>query len=101
MDKDNNSIITKEAMKQCLDEIDVDISNEQLQQLFYVIDENGGLIEYQQFIRNACDIKALMTESNLKNVFHAICGDKDIMTGEDIKKFVFHDSLVHEQTLNE
>ena len=25
MDKDNNSIITKEAMKQCLDEIDVDI----------------------------------------------------------------------------
>ena len=102
MDKDNKSIITKEAMKQCLEEIDVDVSNEQLKQLFDSIDENGsGLIEYQEFIRNACDIKKLMSESNLKNVFHAICGDKDIMTGEDIKKFVFHDSIVHEQTLNE
>ena len=42
-----------------------------------------------------------MSESNLKNVFHVVCGDKDTMTGEDIKKFVFHDSVVHEQTLNE
>ena len=42
-----------------------------------------------------------MSESNLKNVFHTICGDKVIMSGEDIKKFVFHDSAVHEQTLNE
>ena len=88
-------------MKQCLDEVDVYIFNEQLQQLFDRIDENGSdLIEYQEFIRNACDIKTLMSESNLKHVFHAICGDKDIMTGEDIKKFVFHDSIVHEQTLN-
>ena len=70
--------------------------------MFDGIGENGsGLIEYQEFIRNACNIKTLMSESNLKNVFHAICGDKDIMTGEDIKKFVFHDSIVHEQNLNE
>ena len=102
MDKDNKSIITKEAVKQCLDEIDVDITDEELKHIFDSIDENGsGLIEYQEFIRNACDIKTLMSESNLKNVFHAICGDKDIMSGEDIKKFVFHDSVVHEQTLNE
>ena len=39
--------------------------------------------------------------NQIENVYHAICGDKDIMSGEDIKKFVFHDSVVHEQTLNE
>ena len=39
--------------------------------------------------------------NHIENVYHAICGDKDIMSGEDIKKFVFHDSVVHEQTLNE
>ena len=102
LDKDNKGIVTKEAIKQCLEEINVDFSDEDLKQLFDSIDENGsGLIEYQEFIRNACDIQKLMSEGNLKNVFHVVCGDKEVMTGEDIKKFVFHDSVVHEQTLNE
>ena len=102
LDKDNKGIITKDAIKECLEEIDVEINEEELKKVFDKIDENGsGLIEYQEFIRNACDIKGLMTESNLKNVFHSICGDKDIMTGEEIKKFVFHDSVVHEETLKE
>ena len=98
MDKYNKSIINKEAVKQCLDGIDVDITDEELKQIFDSIDGNGnGLIEYQEFISNACNIKALMSESNVKNVFHPICDDKDIMSGEDIKKFVFHDSEVHEK----
>ena len=102
LDKDNKSIITKEAMKQCLDEIDLGITEEELINIFNSIDEDGsGLIEYQEFIRNACDIKKLMTDNNLKNVFHAVCGDKDIMTAEDIKRFAFHDSLVNEETLKE
>ena len=102
LDKENKSIITKDAMKQCLEEIDINIGDDQLQQIFDSIDEDGsGLIEYQEFIRNACDIQKLMTESNLKNIFHAICGDKEVMNGEDIKKFVFHDSVVHEQTVKE
>ena len=102
LDKENKSIITKDAIKECLEEINVNINDDELQKIFDSIDENGsGLIEYQEFIRNACDVKTLMSESNLKNVFHAICGDREIMTGEDIKKFVFHDSLVHEQTLKE
>ena len=47
MDKDNKSIITKEAEKQCLDEINVNITNEKLKQMFDSIDENrSGLIEY-------------------------------------------------------
>ena len=66
-DKDNKSIITKESVNQCLDEIDVDITDEELKQIFDSIDGNGnGLIEYQEFIRNACDFKALMSESNWK-----------------------------------
>jgi len=102
LDKENKGIITLDAIKQCLEEIDVEISDEQLKQIFDSIDQDGsGVIEYQEFIRNACDIKKLMSEPNLKNVFHSICGDKEIMTGEDIKRFVFHDSVVHEQTLNE
>ena len=45
MDKYNKSIINKEAVKQCLDEIDVDITDEELKQLFDSIDENvSGLL---------------------------------------------------------
>ena len=102
MDKEGKSVITKDAMKQTLEEINESISDKELQKIFDNIDENGsGVIEYQEFIRNVCDIKSLMNESNLKNVFHSICGDKDIMTGEDIKKFVFHDVAVPQQTLKE
>ena len=102
LDKNNKGIITKEVIKQSLTEIDVDITDQELNSVFDSIDEDGsGNIEYQEFIRNACDIKKLMSDSNLKNVFHIICGEKEIMTGQDIKRFVFHDSLIHESTLNE
>ena len=59
------------------------------------------MIEYKEFVRNACDIKQLMIEGNLKNVFIAICGDKDFISAEDMKKFVFQDSVIHEQTLHD
>ena len=102
LDKDNEGKITKDAIKSCLEEIDVEIKEEELNKIFDKIDENGsGLIEYQEFLINACDMKLVMTESNLKNVYLLICGDRDIMTGEDIKNFVFHDSIVHEETLNQ
>ena len=42
-----------------------------------------------------------MSESNLKNVFNVLFGDKAMMNGEYIRKSVLHDSVVHEQTLNE
>ena len=90
MDKYNKRIINKEAVKQCLDEIDVDITDEELKQIFDSIDGNGnGLIEYQEFIRNTCDIKTLMNESNLKNVFHPICDDKDIMNRKILNNLCF------------
>ena len=89
-------------MKEGLVEIGIDISDEELNKIFDQIDEDESeFIEYQEFIRNTCDIKKLMNEPNLKNAFHAICGDKELMNGEDIKKFVFHDAIVKEQTLKE
>jgi Ca2+-binding EF-hand superfamily protein len=102
MDKDGKNAVGKEDMRQALEEIDIKINEEELDKIFETVDENGtGLIEYQEFIRNACDIKKLLSESNLKNVFHAICGDKNLMSGEDIKKFIFHDAKINEQALKE
>jgi len=102
MDKEGKNAIGKDRMKECLEEIDIYVTDEELDKIFNTVDENGtGFIEYQEFIRNACDIKSLLSESNLKNVFHAICGDKDIMTGEDIKKFIFHDAQINDQALKE
>jgi serine/threonine protein kinase len=102
MDKDGKNAITKEAMKECLKEINISISDKELQNVFDSVDDNGsGYIEYQEFIRNACDIKSLLNESNLKNAFHAISGNKETITGEDIKKFIFQDSEVDDNTLKE
>ena len=102
MDKDGKNAITKEEMKKCLEEININISDEELQKVFETVDNNGtGYIEYQEFIRNACDIKQLLTESNLKNVFLTISGNKETINGEDIKNFIFHDTTVHEDTLKE
>jgi len=102
LDKDGKGVVSKEIMKKTLEEIDIDISDEELQKVFDDINEDGSsFIEYQEFIRNTCDIKKLINEANLKNIFHVICGDKEIMTGQDIKNFVFHDTIVREETLNE
>ena len=102
MDKEGKNSISKKEMKQSLEEIDIKITDEELDKIFNTVDENGtGFIEYQEFIRNACDIQSLLSESNLKNVFHAICGDKELMSGEDIKKFIFHDKIIKEQAKKE
>ena len=92
----------KSFCEKCLEEINLSISDQELQKVFESVDDNGsGYIEYQEFIRNACNIKNLLSESNLKNVFQTICGDKEKMSGADIKNFIFHDSIVYEHTLNE
>ena len=102
LDKDGKGMITKDIMKKSLEEIGVDITDEDLQKVFDEIDEDGSsFIEYQEFIRNTCDINKLINEPNLKNVFHVICGEKELMTGRDIKNFVFHDSIVRDETLKE
>ena len=102
LDKDGKGIISKETMKEGLEEIGININDEELTKIFNEIDEDGSeFIEYQEFIRNTCDLKKLINEANLKNVFNVICGDKDFMNGQDIKNFVFHDAIVQEETLKE
>ena len=102
LDKDGKGIISKETMKEGLEEIGININDEELTKIFNEIDEDGSeFIEYQEFIRNTCDLKKIINEANLKNVFHVICGDKDFMNGQDIKNFVFHDAIVQEETLKE
>jgi len=102
LDKDGKGIISKETMKEGLEEIGININDEELKKIFNEIDEDGSeFIEYQEFIRNTCDLKKLINEANLKNVFNEICGDKDFMNGQDIKNFVFHDAIVQEETLKE
>ena len=102
MDKEGKNSISKKDLKLTLEEIDIKISDEELNKIFETVDENGtGFIEYQEFLRNACDIKTLLSEKNVKNVFHAICGDKNLMSGEDIKRFVFHGAKVTEEALKE
>ena len=102
MDKEGKNSISKKDLKLTLEEIDIKISDEELNKIFETVDENGtGFIEYQEFLRNACDIKTLLSEKNVKNVFHAICGDKNLMSGEDIKRFVFHGAKIKEEALKE
>lgn len=102
MDKEGKGVITKESMKNSLEEINVPITDEEIQKIFDNIDEDGsGVIEYQEFLRNVCNVQNLMSESNLRNVFHHVCGDKNVMTGEDVKRFVFHDEKVNENVLKE
>ena len=102
LDKDGKGIISKETMKEGLEEIGININDEELTKIFNEIDEDGSeFIEYQEFIRNTCDLKKIINEANLKNVFHVICGDKDFMNGQDIKNLVFHDAIVQEETLKE
>ena len=102
MDKEGKNSVSKKDLKLTLEEIDIKISDEELNKIFETVDENGtGFIEYQEFLRNACDIKTLLSEKNVKNVFHAICGDKNLMSGEDIKRFVFHGAKVTEEALKE
>ena len=102
MDKEGKNSISKNDLKLTLEEIDIKVSDEELNKIFETVDENGtGFIEYQEFLRNACDIKTLLSEKNVKNVFHAICGDKNLMSGEDIKRFVFHGAKVTDEALKE
>ena len=102
MDKEGKNSISKKDLKLTLEEIYIKVSDEELNKIFETVDENGtGFIEYQEFLRNACDIKTLLSEKNVKNVFHAICGDKNLMSGEDIKRFVFHGAKIKEEALKE
>ena len=102
IDKDGNNLISKKELKKCLNEVNIIIPEDEFDELFESLDENhSGYIEYQEFIRNACNIGLILSKKNLRYAFQAISQGKDSINKEDIKKFIFHDTEINEKTLEE
>ena len=104
VDKEEKNSLTKDDLKNAINEINVDLSEEKFNELFKILDANQNeIIEYQEFLRATCDKNALLTEENLRNTFLAISGgeEKEFINKDDIKKFIFRDSNIPEQKFNE
>ena len=104
IDKEEKNQITKKDLKITLNEINIDLPEEQFDNIFKILDSNqNDIIEYQEFLRAMCDKDLLLTEENLKNTFLALCcgEEKEFITSEDIKKFIFKDSIIKEQSFND
>ena len=104
IDKEEKNLINKQNLKLALNEINIEIPEEEYNNIFKQLDGNqNDIIEYQEFLRATCDKNTLLTEENLKNTFLALSGgeEKEFITGNDIKKFIFHDSNIQEQIFNE
>ena len=104
IDKEEKNQINKKDLKITLNEINIDMPEKQFDNIFKILDSNqNDIIEYQEFLRAMCDKDLLLTEDNLKNTFLALSGgiEKEFINAEDIKKFIFKDSLIQEKTLND
>ena len=104
IDKEDKNALSKDALKKCLHEINIDLQDEEFNKKFKLLDANRSeYIEYQEFLRATCDKNALLTEENLKNAFLALGGgdEKECITGSDIKKFIFHDIIIKDNIFNE
>ena len=104
VDKEEQNLINKKNLKLALNEININISEDEYNNIFKQLDGNqNDIVEYQEFLRATCDKNTLLTEENLKNTFLALSGgeEKEFITANDIKKFIFHDSNIQEQIFNE
>ena len=104
IDKNGKNKLSKEDLNKCLKEINIVISEKSFNEIFVTVDANGsGFVEYQEFLNACCDKDALLSNENIKSVFNSIIGrDGDnVITAEDIKKFIFHDNNIDENTFNE
>ena len=104
LDKDEKNSISKEDLKRCLNEININLPNEEFDKIFKLLDANQtDYIEYQEFLRAACDKNILLSKDNLKNTFLAMSDgeEKEYINRNDIKKFIFHDSIIQEYLFNE
>ena len=104
LDKDEKNSISKEDLKRCLNEININLPNEEFDKIFKLLDANQtDYIEYQEFLRAACDKNILLSKDNLKNTFLAMSDgeEKEYINRNDIKKFIFHDIIIQEFLFNE
>ena len=104
IDKEEKNLINKNNLKLAMNEINIDMLEDEYDNIFRQLDGNqNDIIEYQEFLRATCDKNSLLTEENLKNTFLALSAgeEKEFITGNDIKKFIFHDSTIQEQIFND
>ena len=104
IDKEGKNTFGKEELNKCLKEIYIDLSEEGLDNIFKIIDSNqNNKIEYQEFLRVACDKNSLLSDENLRNTFLALNeGEgKEFIDANNIKKFIFHDVDIQDDILNE
>ena len=104
IDKEGKNTFLKEELNKCFKEIHIDLSEEGLDEIFKIIDSNrNNKIEYQEFLRVACDKNTLLSDENLRNSFLALNEgeEKEFIDANIIKKFIFHDAEIQDDILNE
>ena len=104
IDKEGKNTFVKEELNKCFKEIHIDLSEEGLDEIFKIIDSNkNNKIEYQEFLRVACDKNTLLSDENLRNSFLALNEgeEKEFIDANIIKKFIFHDAEIQDDILNE
>ena len=104
IDKNGKNAVTKNDLNMCLKKINIYLSNEKLNNIFSILDANqNNTLQYQEFLRGACDKNNLLTEENLKNAFLALTdGEKrEFINSDDIKKFIFNDRNIQDEVFNE
>ena len=104
VDKEEKNSITKEELKKSLKEINIDLPEDLFNLTFSLLDsKQNGILEYQEFLRAACDKNSILIDNNLKNTFLSINGgeEKEFITSNDIKKFIFRDSKIEDKVFNE
>ena len=104
VDKEEKNSITKDELKKSIKEINIDLPDDLFNNIFSLLDSNqNDFLEYQEFLRAACDKKSILIDNNLKNTFLAINGgeEKEFITSNDIKKFIFRDSKIEEKVFDE
>ena len=104
IDKEEKNSFTKNELKKSLKEINIDLPEELFNEIFLLLDSNqNDIIEYQEFLRATCNKITLLTNSNLKNTFLALCGgeEKEFINSNDIKAFIFRDSPIEDNIFNE
>ena len=100
LDTNDKNELTKLDLKKGFDEVGLNLTEKEFDEIYDTFDsDGGGYIEYQEFLRNMADTNTLLTDDNLKNVFVIIGGEgKDYITGKEIKKFIFREATMREET---
>ena len=104
IDRSDKNNLSKEDLRESFKEIKVNLSDEELNIIFKKIDsDQNHSIQYQEFLRAACDKKTLLSQENLKNAFLALCEneEREYITGDNIKRFIFHDLKLQEEVFDE